>query len=568
MWGYGKRQDQVSDLKAKTYNLEGEQVVQSQLDTNDIFRDSISKANINIKFTLPAIKEGSIIEYSYTITSHYLGNLPAWHFQYFNYPCLYSQFEVAIPEMLGYVTFYHGIDSFSVNSSDKSKERYRMATLDVTANVKKHLWVMKNIAAFKNENYLYNPDEYVDKIEFQLAQYYDGRDVTNFANNWSAVNHELIERDDFIGAIDPDKTSYLMKTIEKITAKDDNLLQAAKSIYTYIRDNFLTEEEDDIYTYDDMFTINKKKKGTVAEINLLLTDMLRQKGINASPVILSTRGYAVNSPSYPEIKKFNYVVCMVKIFGDTIYLDASQPGIKFGRLYLNCYNGHARIVGDKDSGSVYFNPGSIKEQVSTTVFIVNDEQGKLSGSYQKSNGYFSSDEIRAYIKTAGRKKFFEELKTDMQSDIVISNEAIDSLENINYPVKVSCDVIIPHDSTSDIIYFDPFLDQGYSHNPFTPQNRKYPVEMPYPLDELYVLNMEIPNGYIIDELPKSVKAAYNQNEGFYEYIIQKSESNIQLRAHIKLNKATFAPDEYNTLRDFFSYIIKKQSEQIVFKKKK
>jgi hypothetical protein len=35
-----------------------------------------------------------------------------------------------------------------------------------------------------------------------------------------------------------------------------------------------------------------------------------------------------------------------------------------------------------------------------------------------------------------------------------------------------------------------------------------------------------------------------------------------------LNKANFQPEDYNTLRDFFAYVVKKQSEQIVFKKKK
>jgi hypothetical protein len=68
-------------------------------------------------------------------------------------------------------------------------------------------------------------------------------------------------------------------------------------------------------------------------------------------------------------------------------------------------------------------------------------------------------------------------------------------------------------------------------------------------------------------MPKPAKIAYNENEGFFEYLIQKNESTIQLRTRIKLNKANFSPEEYNTLRDFFSVIVKKQNEQIVFKKK-
>jgi len=33
-------------------------------------------------------------------------------------------------------------------------------------------------------------------------------------------------------------------------------------------------------------------------------------------------------------------------------------------------------------------------------------------------------------------------------------------------------------------------------------------------------------------------------------------------------KANFLPEEYELLREFFSMVVKKQSEQIVFKKKK
>ncbi len=39
-----------------------------------------------------------------------------------------------------------------------------------------------------------------------------------------------------------------------------------------------------------------------------------------------------------------------------------------------------------------------------------------------------------------------------------------------------------------------------------------------------------------------------------------------MRVHLKLDKAFFPVDEYSTLRDFFAYVVKKESEQIVFKK--
>jgi hypothetical protein len=34
-----------------------------------------------------------------------------------------------------------------------------------------------------------------------------------------------------------------------------------------------------------------------------------------------------------------------------------------------------------------------------------------------------------------------------------------------------------------------------------------------------------------------------------------------------MNKAWFAPEEYSSLRDFFGFVVKKENEQIVLKKK-
>ena len=78
--------------------------------------------------------------------------------------------------------------------------------------------------------------------------------------------------------------------------------------------------------------------------------------------------------------------------------------------------------------------------------------------------------------------------------------------------------------------------------------------------------MEIPTGYKVDELPKSTRVKLNENEGMFEYIATSDANTIQLRYKLVLNKATFNPEDYATLRDFYGYVVKKQAEQIVFKK--
>jgi hypothetical protein len=110
------------------------------------------------------------------------------------------------------------------------------------------------------------------------------------------------------------------------------------------------------------------------------------------------------------------------------------------------------------------------------------------------------------------------------------------------------------------------LAEGYKKNPFSLTHRQHPVEMPYRLNETYKLTMDIPKGYSVDELPKSTKVLFNENEGGFEYVIVKNEDKIILQSKIYFNKAIFPPKDYDVLRNFFGVIVKKHSEQIVFKK--
>jgi hypothetical protein len=78
--------------------------------------------------------------------------------------------------------------------------------------------------------------------------------------------------------------------------------------------------------------------------------------------------------------------------------------------------------------------------------------------------------------------------------------------------------------------------------------------------------MDIPKGYTVEEVPKSARVKFNEDEGIFEYLIAKDENSIQLRSTVRLHKATFLPEDYHTLREFFGFIVKKHGEQVVLKK--
>jgi hypothetical protein len=82
------------------------------------------------------------------------------------------------------------------------------------------------------------------------------------------------------------------------------------------------------------------------------------------------------------------------------------------------------------------------------------------------------------------------------------------------------------------------------------------------------LQMDIPKGYEVEEMPKPIRIRLNENDGSYQYDFLVDSLSIQLRSKLVLNRARFLPEEYQSLRDFFALIVKKQSELIVFRKKR
>ena len=567
--------EKADNILASVYNLENGNVVETKLDKKDIFEERTSKTHGEKKFTLPAVRAGSIIEYTYTITSHYYYTLPSWEFQSINYPCLWSEFEVVIPQLLTYVFVRQGVHEFAVNKGEEGHETYKvtskssigLASRDedqfVTANTVKHRWAMKDIPAFHEESYLSTPANYLDKITFQLEKTYNGEDTKVYTNTWTKATEELLKDESFGLPLD-EENIWLDDLLTRITQGTSGL-DAAKAIYYYMNSHFTCTNHYNKFIRTNLRDVVKKNSGTVGDLNLLLIAMLRKKGFVADPVLLSTRDFGFNIIKYPVLDKLNYVIARVSIDGKVYYLDAAHPQLGFGQLAGNCYNGHARIISNKDSASIYFQADSLLEKKATMVFISSTEKG-LEGSYHSVAGLQESYNTREKVGEIGIKEYFKRIQTGYGDDLEITNPDIDSLKRPEDPITIHYEFTMKQGLDAPILYFNPLLADAWRENPFKAAVRKYPVEMPYAMDDLYIFNMEIPPGYAVDEIPKSAKVAYNGDQGSFEYLTAKQGTTIQLRCHLKLNRAYFPSEDYSTLRDFFAFIVKKESEQIVLKK--
>lgn len=568
--------EKVEGLKAATYNLEGGQVVETKLDDKSVFTDQLSKNHMEKKFTFPALKEGSIIEYTYTQRSPFLFNLQPWAFQG-AYPCLWSEYQVDIPAFFQYVTLSYGYVPFSINTSDSRTVNFNLTIpggserddhAGFSDEVVTHRYVMKNVPALKEEPYTTSLYNYLARIEFQLSAYrFSFGYYQDIMGNWFKVSEELLKAEDFGADLDRGN-GWLDDDLRTVTQGAATQLEKAQRIFAFVRDKFNCTSHNRLYLSDPLKTVYKNRHGSEADLNLVLVAMLRHESISADPVILSTRANGFANEVYPLLDRFNYVIDRVTIDSSVYFLDASEPWLGFGRLPERCYNGSARVLNQEKPSVVSLDADALSEKKITLAILTKNDKGGWDGRLTSTPGFNEACAIRESIKEDGQPAFQKKIMTAYSGDEAASNFEVDSLQRPDDPLQVGYDLRIIPDSGSDIFYFNPMLGEGYKENPFKAAERQYPVEMPFAMDETFTLNMDIPDGYVVDELPKSAKVLFNDTEGFFEYLIVKSDDGIQFRSRIKLNKATFKPEDYATLRDFFGYVVKKQSEQIVFKKKK
>lgn len=568
----GENEEELKNLKAHTYNLENGKVVETKVDVkNSVYKTRLNKDHVVQKFTFPAIKAGSIIEYEYTVNSDFIFNMQPWKFQG-NDPVLWSEYEVSIPEFFYYVFLQQG----NITKTQRSRQETFRVTNSRTAGsslaepftsgVNDFRMLMKNVPALKEENYTSALDNHVAKVEFQLAEFRLPLTPQNIMGDWEDACETLLKDENFGEQISKENSwlnDELKIALDSATADDDK----ARNIYKYLQNNFTCTNYSSLYTDQPLKNVLKNKRGNEAEINLLLVAMLRKAGFTSDPVMLSTRSHGYTYIDYPVINRFNYVICRAMIKDSMVYLDASRPLLGFGRLHWECYNDHGRVI-NEEATLVEFSSDSLKEVKITSLMLAANGSGGISGFMQQVPGYYESYFIRDRIKENGFKDFLKDIEKDLTPGSEIKNYRIDFLERSDEQVQINYDIRL-HLEKDDIIYINPMFGEGFAENPFISGQRAYPVEMPYTLDEIYVLRMEVPKGYEADVLPASTRVNLDEEgKSFFEYILENNFGVISLRSRIKITRSYFLPGEYKILHDFFTLVVNKHNEQIVFKKAK
>lgn len=196
------------------------------------------------------------------------------------------------------------------------------------------------------------------------------------------------------------------------------------------------------------------------------------------------------------------------------------------------------------------------------------KDGKMGGRILSNETGLNAFDFRETIRSSGSPKEYFEKMRDKSTEIQFIDYSFSNLDSLHLPVQKTYTVNLADESDADaeMLYISPVLVNRVTKNPFTAPTRKFPVDFGETINETYQMNLVIPEGYAVEELPKSAAFSLQDKAGSFIYRIEQSDNNIMCSLRLSLNKTIFVPTEYPILQEFYNMIVAKESEQIVLKK--
>jgi len=573
--------EKVLGLKGYTYNFFEGNIGKEKLKSDGVFEEKKNDYWRYTSFTMPNVNPGSVIEYKYTIESPYIG-IDDINFQEL-IPIRKFVMSIKIPEYFRFnktlnpqASYVPKLEETKINRVVNIDTKERTSSRNgafMKTEFSSSKWNFKenviaanlgNIPALINEKFIGNLNNYRAKLILEYASYKGGDgQIKNYATDWDAVTKTIYEHEFFGRQLS--KTNYFKEEVDLLLQPNLTNKNKVVKVLEYIKSKVNWNGLHGVYSDRGVKKAYKEGVGNIADINLMLTAVLRYVGVDANPVLISTKANGI--PLYPTKRGFNYVICGVEIDNEVLLLDASDKNTTINIVPEKVLNWQGRIIRPHGSSS-WVNLFPKKNSVTTTMLSVNlNEDLTFNGKLRsKKTDYFAYSYRNKYIDIANEDLIKSISKN--KGEIEISNLEVKNKKNIFKHILQSYEFTY-EDGVEEIgneVYVNPLLFLTDGENIFNQEKRKYNIDFNFPWTNKTMVSLSIPEGYRVKSFPKSEKIVMVENLGEYSYLVRVNGNSIQISQTLKINFPIIPASYYEGLRDTYKKMITKNAEKIVLEK--
>jgi hypothetical protein len=551
--------DKISDLKAATYNLDDEKITTDEVGSKEFYLEMVNSYRYTTRFSFPNVREGSVIEFIYTIRQEEIRSYKAFLFQR-TIPVRHVEYYATIP----------GFFTYTINLNHNNMIQQQHATLKGYYNTTQisfdqYHWTGNNLVPFEPEPMMPESDEYFAGVDFVLTNIkMPNGGYFEESPTYAKLYDKLLE----FGQLSQINNTLLFSgKVKELTAGKTALLEKSQAIYDYVQQRMKWNGYEEMLPDESFTKAHREKTASNAVINLMLVNMLRTAGITADPLVLSTRENGKINPFVALATELNYVVCIATIEGKDYLMDASDKFLPMGELPFKCLNGEGWLLSPNRGRWVKL-LNNEKKAVQELYDLTLNEAGELSGHGDVSFSGYDALEIRKLLHNEGIIGFREE-KIMRSGDLTISNLKFFALDSLKSPLRMSFDIKFKHSmqTANQMVFFKPLISIfGKYVNVWVKDERRFPIDVGCPVISSFKCNMHFPASLKTEELPKTMRINIPENDARFLFGITPAADGISILAELDLRKTFFKTEEYSAVREFYTQVNKKCSEMILLKK--
>jgi len=555
--------EDITGLKAFAYNMENGKLVKTKMENGSVSRERVDKSHMLLKFSIPQVKEGTVVEYQYKKESGYYFYIDTWVAQA-EIPVAYTSYNLLIPEY-----FKFSIDETGMVPTENKVSEEGIRFIDaggeaLVCNGTRYEFVGRDLPAMKSDSHVFCPLDYCKKVTAEL----NGLEVPgvlyeNFTTSWEEIGRRLMDDEDFGNRI---KRACPIKDLVQTSGvgEETDVVKKMATIYTALKGRLKWNGEYKLYAESASKTL-KDGSGSNADLNFILLSAYREAGLDARPVVMSRRTRGRLPLSHPSVNKLNTFVVGVVDRQAVHCIDASVEDGYVDVLPPSLLTEQGLLLSDDGTGS-WLNLQSLDaSRANVIVDGTLDADGTIKGT--------CSSQMRGNL-SASLKSDFREADDSLtyvnklaeRKGVTITEYAIEDREAFLPTATERYSFTKKVDADDTHIYLNPFVIPLTSESPFKAVTRTLPVEYPYKYSVSMVTTLNLPEGYVVEETPKPLNLVTDDKalSVRVNFVLQGAKLVVQYR--FSVNKTLFLPEEYDFLRQFYDSIVEKCNEVVVLKK--
>ncbi|SMO33105.1 Transglutaminase-like superfamily protein [Chryseobacterium rhizoplanae] len=552
IYNVGTNRESLGKFKAFTYNLENGITVPVKVEKSSQYKSKENKYVTLTKFAFPSVKNGSVLEYQYEIISPFRFMIPEVLIES-DTPSLNTEYVFDTPINMSYNVNYTG----GLTPKYREMEERNL----YGAQYKTFRFAYENLKGFKTEKFVRNDRNFRTKISAELNSTNFG-ELKLYSSSWDQIGKRLYESDDFGGELK--RTKLAKENMPAGVSEMKTDLEKANAIFSYVQKTFTWNKDKGIYTEDGIKKLLETKVGNAAEINLFLVMMLREAGLKADPLVISTVENGLINLVSPNISNMNFVLASINIDNQLHIYDATSKQSSLDEIPLKNWNQYGILVTKEKTLQIQM--ANIKS--SNTFLTVNgkiNDDGSISGTYSdRDTGAYAMYVKDSYDDNA--EKYKKQYKENFSMDFTDINSRV--LENGDFESSMKFSSMNLIDRVGKKMIINPMLFLNKSSNEFDQTEvRQYPIDFGSPITKVKKVVLEIPEGYVIEEMPKEKRIVTEDKEIAYTYSVEQKGNKLEVTTTTKVSSSDYPKEYYPAFKQIWGVASKFENQVISLVKK-